>query len=141
MIGGALTYETGLNLVITRARLLKSDPTYPGGMAIVMASEEKILHVIHELGLEDRLVVAVYNDPETHVISGEMKSIETFLSIASIMGFRATKVKVDQGALSLMSYIYISLLICVQDFIVHVYPLLFLPSKNGLISIVTFSLL
>lgn len=100
MIGGALSYEIGLDLVVTRARLLQSDPTHPGGMAIVGASQERVLHVIHELGLEDRLVIAVYNGPESHVISGEIKAIDAFLSIASIRGFRAAKVKVDQGRLS-----------------------------------------
>lgn len=65
MIGGALTYEIGLNLVVTRARLLQSDPNQPGGMAMVRASQERILHIIHKPGLGDRLVIAVYNDPES----------------------------------------------------------------------------
>lgn len=109
MIGGALPYETGLNLVITRARLLQSDPTNPGGMAIVGASQEKVLFIIHELGLDDQLVIAVYNGPESHVISGEIKAIDTFLSIASIRGFRAAKVKVDQGALSInVNFLFLS---------------------------------
>jgi acyl transferase domain-containing protein len=100
VIGGALPYEIGLDLVVTRARLLRSDPTHPGGMAIVGASRERVLDIIRELGLDDRLVIAVYNGPESHVISGEIKAIDAFLSIASIRGFRATKVKVDQGRLS-----------------------------------------
>ena len=100
MIGGALRYEIGLDLVVTRARLLQSDPTHPGGMAIVGASQERILDIIREMGLDDRLVIAVYNGPESHVISGEIKAIDAFLSIASIRGFRAAKVKVDQGRLS-----------------------------------------
>ena len=100
MIGGALPYEIGLDLVVTRARLLQSDPNHPGGMAVVGASQERVVHIIHELGLDDRLVIAVYNGPESHVISGEMKAIDEFLLIASIKGFRATKIKVDQGRLS-----------------------------------------
>ena len=105
MIGGALPYEIGLDLVVTRARLLQGDPNHPGGMAIVGASQERVLRIIHELGLDNRLVIAVYNGPESHVISGELKAIDAFFSIASIRGFRATKVKVDQGRLS----IYLSL--------------------------------
>ena len=100
MIGGALRYEIGLDLVVTRARLLQSDPTHPGGMAIVGASQERILDIIREMGLDDRLVIAVYNGPESHVISGEIKAIDAFLSIARIRGFRAAKVNVDQGRLS-----------------------------------------
>jgi malonyl CoA-acyl carrier protein transacylase len=68
-------------------------------MAIVGASQERILHIIHELGLDDQLVIAVYNGPESHVISGEIKAIDTFLSSASLRGVRAAKVKVNQGAL------------------------------------------
>ena len=70
-------------------------------MAIVGASQERVLHVIHELGLDDRLVIAVNNGPDSHVISGEIKAIDAFISIASIRGFRAAKVKVDQGRLTL----------------------------------------
>ena len=99
MIGGALSYEIGLDLVVTRARLLQSDPTHPGAMAIVRASQQRVLHIIHELGLDDRLAIAVYNGPESHVISGEIKAIDTFLSIANIRGFRTAKVNVDQGRL------------------------------------------
>ena len=108
MIGGALPYEIGLDLVVTRARLLQSDPSHPGGMAIVGASQERVLHIIHELGLDDRLVIAVYNGPESHVISGEIKDIDTFLSIASIRGFRAAKLNVDQGRLSSMYLFHVS---------------------------------
>ena len=96
MIEGALSYEIGLDLVVTSVRLLQSDPTHPGSMAIVGASQERV-YIIHELGLDDRLVIAEYNGPESHVISGE---IEAFLSIASIRGFRTAKVKVDKGRLS-----------------------------------------
>ena len=103
MIGGALPYEIGLDLVVTRARLLQSDPAHPGGMAIVGASQDRVLDIIRELGLDDRLVIAVYNGPESHVISGEIKAIDAFLSIASIKGFKAAKIKVDQGRLSSMS--------------------------------------
>jgi acyl transferase domain-containing protein len=103
VIGGALPYEIGLDLVVTRARLLQSDPTHLGGMAIVGTSQERVLHIIHELGLDNRLVIAVYNGPESHVISGEIKAIDTFLSTASIRGFRAAKVNVDQGRLLIIN--------------------------------------
>ena len=112
MIGGALPYEIGLDLVVTRARLLQSDPTHPGGMAIVGASQERVLHIIHELGLYDRLVIAVYNGPESYVISGEIKAIDAFLSIASIRGFRAAKVNVDQGRL----FINVSISLHISEF-------------------------
>jgi acyl transferase domain-containing protein len=134
VIGGALPYETGLNLVVTRARLLQSDPTNPGGMAVVGASQERVLLIIHELGLDDQLVIAAYNGPESHVISGEIKAIDTFLSIASIRGFRAAKVKVDQGALSINVNFFLCLN-CAQPFTVHASPLVFLPFKSGLMSI------
>jgi len=112
VIGGALPYEIGLNFVVTRAQLLRSDPTRPGGMAIVEASQERILRVIHELGLDSRLIIAVYNSPESHVISGEIRAIDIFLTTA---GFRGIKVNVDQGALLLVSNLFL-FLSCVPGF-------------------------
>ena len=134
MVGGALPYEIGLDLVVTRARLLQSDPAQPGGMAIVGASQERVLQVIHELGLDDRLVIAVYNGPESHVISGEIKVIDKFLSIAGIRGFRAAKVNTDQGMYIIKVYPFHVSELRVQAFTVHVSPLLFLPSKSGLMN-------
>ena len=97
VIAGALSFELGLELVIRRAAILRSDPTNPGGMAIIAAAKETITLLIRELKLEDDLVVAVYNGPQNHVVSGRQSAVELFVSRAKIVGLRATKLNVSQG--------------------------------------------
>ncbi|KAF8962890.1 hypothetical protein BDZ97DRAFT_1920218 [Flammula alnicola] len=94
---GAMSYELGLELVIKRAEILRSDPSRPGGMAIVEASKDLITELTHQLGLDARLVIAVYNGQQSHVISGDLDAINAFLATAKANGLRATRLKVSQG--------------------------------------------
>ncbi|KAJ3503195.1 hypothetical protein NLJ89_g8542 [Agrocybe chaxingu] len=96
-ISGALSYELALQLVVTRAEILRSEPNQPGGMAIVAASKEWIQRLIQQLQLDALLVIAVYNGPESHVISGYLTAIDVFLSNAKIRGVRCRKLNVNQG--------------------------------------------
>ncbi len=66
-------------------------------MAIIAAAKETITMLIRELKLEDDLVIAVYNGPQSHVISGRHGAVELFVSRAKIVGLRATKLNVSQG--------------------------------------------
>jgi len=97
VIAGGLTYELGLELVIKRSDILRSDPAHPGGMAIVATSKATIIELLRQLGLEGRLVIAVYNGSQSHVVSGEMVALDTFLLTAKTKGLRASKLKVAQG--------------------------------------------
>ncbi|KDR66938.1 hypothetical protein GALMADRAFT_232329 [Galerina marginata CBS 339.88] len=97
VVAGAMSYEVGLELVVKRAKLLRSDPFQTGGMAIIASSEENILQLFRQLGLDSRLVIAVYNGPESHVISGEHSAIDVFLANAKIHGLRCTKLNVEQA--------------------------------------------
>jgi len=101
VVAGAMSYEVGLQLVVERAKLLRSDPAKPGGMAIIASSEVSILRLIDQLGLDGQLelVIAVYNGPESHVVSGELSAIDTFLANAKTHGLRCTKLKIEQGTL------------------------------------------
>ncbi|CAA7264466.1 unnamed protein product [Cyclocybe aegerita] len=96
-ISGALSYELALQLVVTRSEILRSEPNQPGGMAIVAASKEWIQRLIQQLQLDALLVIAVYNGPGSHVISGYLTAIDTFLSNAKIHGVRCSKLNVNQG--------------------------------------------
>ena len=51
-----------------------SDPAHPGGMAAISASEEKVARYISKLD------VAVYDGPESYVVSGVMKAIKELVS-------------------------------------------------------------
>lgn len=97
--------------MVIRATLLRADPAHPGGMAAVAASEEKVARYISKLGIEGRVAIAVYNGPESHVVSGEMKAIEKLISVVKADGLRATKLVVDQGE-SILPFLESSLIIC-----------------------------
>ena len=97
VIAGSLTYELGLELVIERSEILRSDPAHPGGMAIVATSRGTITELLQQLGLEGRLVLAVYNSSQSHVVSGELVALDAFLLTAKSKGLRVGKLKVAQG--------------------------------------------
>lgn len=97
VIAGSLTYELGLELVIERSEILRSDPAHPGGMAIVATSRGTITELLQQLGLEGRLVLAVYNSSQSHVVSGELVALDAFLLTAKTKGLRVGKLKVAQG--------------------------------------------
>ena len=102
MIARAFSFEVGLQFVAVRANLLRADPAHPGGMAAVAASEEKVARYISKLDIDSRVAIAVYNGPESHVVSGEMKAIEKLISVVKADGIRATKLVVDQGEYSVL---------------------------------------
>ena len=97
VVARAFTFEVGLQFAVVRARLLRANPSNPAGMAAVAASEERIDHYIDSLGLRGLLAIAVYNGAEAHVVSGNLKAIETLLVAVKRDGLRCTKLNVDQG--------------------------------------------
>lgn len=103
VLSGALSFDVGLDLVIARARILRSDPSRPSGMAIVAASRETIRQIISQLGFANKLVIAVYNGPESHVVSGEMVALESFIAHSKYNGIKTSKLRVSQGKASICS--------------------------------------
>jgi len=68
-------------------------------MAIVATSKDIIIELLRQLGLEGRLVIAVYNGSQSHVVSGELVALDAFLLAAKTKGLRlgVAKLKVAQG--------------------------------------------
>ena len=97
VISKAFSFETGLQFVVMRARVLRSDPIHPGGMAAIAASEAVVNRYISEMGLQNRVSIAVYNATDNNVISGDMKAIENMMAAVKRDGIRATKLVVGQG--------------------------------------------
>ncbi|KAF9475042.1 ketoacyl-synt-domain-containing protein [Pholiota conissans] len=97
VIAGAMTYEQGLELVIFRASVLKSVPGRAGAMAIISASEETVANLIRQLHLDHDLVIAVFNGPQSHVISGDSNAVSSFVANAKAHGLRVAKLKVSQA--------------------------------------------
>lgn len=97
VIARAFSLETGLSFAVERAKLLRAEPSRPAGMAAIQATEDRVVQYIQKLSVQDRVAIAVYNGPDAHVISGEMKAIESIMVAAKRDGMRCTKLNVDQG--------------------------------------------
>lgn len=48
----------------------------------------------------NKLVIAVYNGPESHVVSGEMVALESFIAHSKYNGIKTSKLRVSQGKAS-----------------------------------------
>ncbi|KAK0453799.1 hypothetical protein EV421DRAFT_1701579 [Armillaria borealis] len=94
---GALSFESALDLVVTRARLLRPRTKDSAGMAAVAASKEEVKGLIETLQLADSLSVAVHNGPRSVVVSGASAEIDALVVAAKERGLKASRLKVDQG--------------------------------------------
>jgi acyl transferase domain-containing protein len=94
---GALSYEHGLQFVISRAKILSPRQDSPAGMAAVAASAATISDCIRGLQLVDRVVIAVFSGPANHVVSGDLDAISILISHLKKTRIRATLLNVDQG--------------------------------------------
>ncbi len=94
---GALSFESALDLVVTRARLLRPRTKDSAGMAAVAATKEEVEGVIETLQLADSLSVAVHNGPRSVVVSGASAEIDALVVAAKERGLKASRLKVDQG--------------------------------------------
>ncbi|KAJ7702665.1 hypothetical protein B0H17DRAFT_1327116 [Mycena rosella] len=98
VIAGGLTFEIGLDLVITRARLLRPSPDRPAGMVALASTEAKVSEV---LALEEQFAhhinISVINSPQSVTVSGMLHDLETLLATAKHYNIKATRVQVDQG--------------------------------------------
>lgn len=81
VISEALTFETGLQFVVTRARVLRSDPAFPGGMAAAAASEDVVAGYVTERHLQHQISIAVYNTADNNVVSGDMRAVEKLMAV------------------------------------------------------------
>lgn len=92
-----MDFENGLKFVIARAEALAPDPSNPGAMIAIAREESKISECIHELGIQDQAVIAVYNRRDSHVVSGVASAIEKLYTTLKGDGVRCTILRVDQG--------------------------------------------
>ena len=97
MCSGGIEYENAFRFVVARAAALAADPSNPGAMVAVAATEDVVQHHINELGIQDRVVIAVSNGKESHVVSGSAPAVEEMHTTAKKNGLRAAMLKVDQG--------------------------------------------
>lgn len=96
-VSGALPFDLAVRFVVKRAQLLQPNPKHPGGMVAVASSETVVQRYIDDLGINELVVIAVYNGPESLVVSGDIEALGIFVSTVKSDGIRATKLNVDQG--------------------------------------------
>ncbi|KAJ2925849.1 hypothetical protein H1R20_g11245, partial [Candolleomyces eurysporus] len=98
VLAGVFTFQAALEFVIKRASVLRPDVLHPAGMAAVGASPEGVNTYLDDLGLRDRLSIAVYNAEDSVVVSGGLEAIDTLISAVKQEGLKATKLDVNQEA-------------------------------------------
>ncbi|KAG7449473.1 ketoacyl-synt-domain-containing protein [Guyanagaster necrorhizus] len=94
---GAFSFRSALDLVVTRARLLRPQPKFSAGMAAVAASKEEVEGLIDMLKLAESLSVAVHNSPRSIVVSGASAAVDAMVVAAKKQGLKASRLKVDQA--------------------------------------------
>ncbi|KAJ7300835.1 hypothetical protein DFH08DRAFT_795441 [Mycena albidolilacea] len=97
VIAGGLTFEAGLDLIVTRGRLLLPLPDNPGGMAALGCSEETISTILEHCHLGGDLSVSVLNGPRSLCVSGASNDINQLVEIAKQQNIKATRLRVNQG--------------------------------------------
>lgn len=121
--------SVGLQLVASRAQAMRPNPEKPGSMASIATTFQAIQQRIEELQLPQEVVVAVFNTPSSHVVSGTNSAVEKLLQSFKDTGTMARKLNVDQG----MRHIPLNatILRISQHFIVLSLHLIFLLLRGG----------
>ncbi|KAJ7112868.1 hypothetical protein C8R43DRAFT_1113364 [Mycena crocata] len=97
VIVGGLTFEAGLDLVVTRGRLLQPSPDNPGGMAALACSEDNVSPILEHCQLDDTITVSVLNGPRSLCVSGGSRDIDQLVQAAKQKNVKATRLRVNQG--------------------------------------------
>uniref|UniRef100_A0A3G9K3K9 Hispidin synthase n=1 Tax=Neonothopanus nambi TaxID=71958 RepID=HIPS_NEONM len=96
---GALSLDSALDLVISRARLLRSSASAPAGMAAMSASQDEVVELIGKLDLDkaNSLSVSVINGPQNTVVSGSSAAIESIVALAKGRKIKASALNINQA--------------------------------------------
>ncbi|MEO0349110.1 MAG: SDR family NAD(P)-dependent oxidoreductase [Cyanobacteria bacterium P01_A01_bin.15] len=93
-IAGVLSLEDGLRLVTARGRLMQALPA-GGGMAAVMASQERVASVL--ANSTNGIEIAAVNAPENTVISGELQALGSVINQLEAQGISVKKLHVSHA--------------------------------------------
>ncbi|KAJ7238282.1 hypothetical protein B0H12DRAFT_99519 [Mycena haematopus] len=99
VVAGAMPFDVGLDLVITRARLLRPPAESPGGMAALACSEANVSRILasERSHFTRPITVSVINGPQSVAVSGTAQDIDTLVAIAKDHNIKVTRLNVDQG--------------------------------------------
>jgi acyl transferase domain-containing protein len=93
-VAGVFSLEDGLKLIATRGRLMQQLPS-GGEMVSVMASESKVRTLITPIA--EQVAIAAINGPESVVISGETKAIDSIISSLESEGIKTKRLQVSHA--------------------------------------------
>lgn len=94
-LAGVFSLEDALSIVTLRGQLFETLPE--GGMISVPLPESQLIDMLPE-----GLSIAVINNPEISVVSGEVKPLEAFTAILESKDIPATRIKINVAAHSPM---------------------------------------
>lgn len=89
---GVFDFETGLNLVCERGRLLSTLPE--GGMAAVFAGEHDVLALLEDGA---KAGIAAINAPRSVVISGERSAVRDVIAAAEKRGVKCKELRISRA--------------------------------------------
>ncbi|KMW70467.1 type I polyketide synthase, partial [Limnoraphis robusta] len=93
-VAGVFSLEDGLQLVVTRARLMQQLPR-KGEMVVVFADEKTVKAYLEFQ--PNTVEIAVINSPENTVISGNHQAIQQAIEVLSTQGYKTQKLSVSHG--------------------------------------------
>ena len=93
-LAGVFSLEDGLRLVTARARLMHEAPG-DGGMVAVIADEAQCRAAL--VGFEDKVVIAAYNGPRNHVLSGERAQLDQVVAHLTAQGVETRALHVSHA--------------------------------------------
>jgi [acyl-carrier-protein] S-malonyltransferase len=95
-LAGAFSFETGLNLVAARGRLMQEAAlATPSGMVSIIGADEAAVTALCSASAQgDVLVPANFNSPGQIVVSGTLAACERIAAAAGAAGLRAIPLKV-----------------------------------------------
>ncbi|KAK0488295.1 hypothetical protein EDD18DRAFT_593749 [Armillaria luteobubalina] len=97
VIVGIFNYEEGVRFVVQRARILMPRGQHRGAMAAIAAGDDVVRRYLNSLGISESVAIAVFNNPDSHVASGDADCVKALVSAVKRDGIRATTLNVDQG--------------------------------------------
>ncbi|NES65605.1 MAG: type I polyketide synthase, partial [Okeania sp. SIO2D1] len=95
-VAGVFSLEDGLKLIAARGKLMQELPA-GGEMVSVMASKSKVLESLKAMSLEEKVVIAAINGPESIVISGEAEAVIAIAAHLESAGIKTKQLQVSHA--------------------------------------------
>ncbi|WP_424102387.1 beta-ketoacyl synthase N-terminal-like domain-containing protein [Moorena producens] len=95
-VAGVFNLEDGLKLIAARGSLMQKLPA-GGAMVSLMADKSKVLETLKAMSLEEKVVIAAINGPESTVISGEAEAVGELATNLESVGIKTKQLQVSHA--------------------------------------------